>query len=135
MKLLLAALLVLTLTGCGHNMDGHVDPNHNPLGGTTVTTITPSSSQDDHMNAIQAELKKMANANGFKDAFLYWTINDAQTKDNMAVYDITITIEDLRKRFIFGLTDGVIKMVKEIEVEAEVNCQHEADKYEGRDQA
>ena len=134
MKLLLASILVLTLTGCGHNMDGHM--NYNPLGGATITTVTPSSSaQDGHMNAIQAELKKMANANGIKDAFLYWTINDAQTRDNMAVYDITITIEDLRKRFIFGLTDGVIGMVKEVEVDAEVNCQHEGDKYEGRDQA
>ena len=133
MRLLFATLLVLTLTGCGHNMGGHM--NHNPLGGATVTTITPSSSQDDHMNAIQAELKRMANANGFKDASLYWIINDAQTKDNMAVYDITITIEELRKRFIFGLTDGVIEMVKEIEVEAEVDCQHESEQYEGRNQA
>ena len=130
MKLLLATMFVL-LTGCGHNMDGYMD--YNPLGGD-ITAIT-SSAQDDHMTVIQAELKRMANANGIKDAFLYWTINDMRTRDNMAVYDITITIEDLHKRFIFGLTDGVIGMVKEVEVEAEVNCQHEGDKYEGRDQA
>ena len=130
---LFVALLVLTLTGCGHNMDGHM--NHNPLGGTITTVTPPSSSQDDHMVVIQAELKRMANANGIKDTLLYWTINDVQTKDNMAVYDITITIEELRKRFIFGLTDGVIEMVKEIEVEAEVNCEHEAEQYGGRNQA
>ena len=130
MKLLLSTILVLTLAGCaGHN-------EYNPLGGATVTTITPSSSaQDEHMNAIQAELKRMANVNGIKDANLYWIINGAQKRDNMAVYDITITVEDLRQRYIFGLTNGVIEMVKPVPVDAEINCQHEGEQYEGRDQA
>jgi hypothetical protein len=87
------------------------------------------------MVAIQATIKRIVNEQGITDAYLYWIINDALTKDNRAVYDITITVKDLRQRFIFGLTDGVVEMVKEIEPEAEVDCQHEGEQYEGKDQA
>ncbi len=139
MKLLMCAVLVLTLAGCASHDMNH---QYNPLGGARVTTITPSSSEqsvthwlDDNMIVIQAELKKIVNAQGIKNVYLYWTINDAQKKDNMAVYDITITVADLRQRFIFGLTGGVIGMVKEIEPDAEVNCQHEGEQYGERDQA
>jgi ABC-type Fe3+-hydroxamate transport system substrate-binding protein len=123
MKILLLAF-VLTLAGCA---------SHNPLAGQ-VTTITPSAT-DENMVEIQATIKRIVNEQGIQDAYLYWIINDAQKKDNMAVYDITITVKGLRQRFLFGLTDHKVDMVKEIEVDAEVNCQHEGEQYEGRDQA
>jgi len=130
MKYVMIAMLVFVLTGCA----GHTE--YNPLGGATVTEVQPSNPEmDDHMIVIQAEIKRIVHAQGVKDAYLYWVINDAQHKDNMAVYDITITVEDLRQRFIFGLTDGKIGMVQEIEPEAEVDCQHEGQEYEGRKQA
>jgi hypothetical protein len=132
MKLLFAAILVLSLSACGHNMDGHMD-QYNPLGGD-ITAITPSA-QDANMVVIQVEIKRLVNEQGIKDQYLYWVINGAQKKDNMAVYDITITVSNLRARYIFGLTDGVLEMVKQVEVDAEVNCQHESEQYEGRDQA
>lgn len=132
MKLLIA-VLIFSLFGCtSYSLSSH---DHNPLEGA-VTTITPDSSeQDENMVAIQAEIKRIVNGQGIEDAYLYWIINGSQKKDNMAVYDITITVKDLRARYIFGLTDGVVKMVRQIEVDAEVNCQHEGEEYGGRDQA
>jgi hypothetical protein len=113
MKLLLSTILVFSLFGCaGTSLTSH---EHNPLEGATVTTITPSSTTDENMVAIQATIKRIVNEQGITDAYLYWIINDALTKDNRAVYDITITVE--------------------IEPEAEVDCQHEGEQYEGKDQA
>lgn len=135
MKLLLSAILVFSLFGCAGQ---HQLESYNPLEGATITTVTPSStdtSQDTNMIAIQAEIKRIVNAQGIKDTYLYWTINDAQKKGNMAVFDMTITVNGERQRFIFGLTDHVVTMVKEIEVEAEVDCQHEGTQYEGRKEA
>ena len=135
MRLILSAILVLILAGCGGNIGHHdrEDSAYNPLGGD-ITAITPSA-QDDNMVVIQAEIKRLVNEQGIKNEYLYWVINGAQKKDNMAVYDITISVKDLRARYIFGLTDGVLEMVKQVEVDAEVNCQHEAEKYGGKDQA
>jgi hypothetical protein len=124
MRLLLSAILILTLTGCATHED------------YTITTVTPSSIEaTDDMISIQASIKRIVNEQGVKDAMLYWVINDAQKKGNMAVFDITITVNELRQRFIFGLTDHVVTMVKEIEPEAEVDCQHEGEQYEGRHEA
>ncbi len=132
MKLLIAAMLILALSACGHNMNHE----YNPLGGATITTIAPpSGDQDAHMIVIQAEIKRLVNEQGITDASLYWIINDSQRRDNMAIYDITITVKDLRARYIFGLTDGVLGMAKRVPVDAEVNCQHEGEQYDGRKQA
>ena len=134
MKFLITTILVVILAGC----TGHMNHEYNPLEGpgsvTELTTISPSSAED--MVFIEAHIKRLLNKQGIKDVYVYWEINDALKKGNMAVYDITLSVGDgPKQRFLFGLTNGVVDMTKEIEPEAEVQCDHEAEQYEGRDQA
>ncbi len=125
---ILVMLLALILTGCGAHH------TYNPLEGSHAMH-SQASQVSDHMTKVEQHLKSLLNAEGTSDVYMYWIINDVKKAGNMVVFDVTITVNETRRRFILGMTDGVIDMTKEIEPEAEVDCQHESDEYNSREQA
>jgi hypothetical protein len=130
-QLLMSTVLALSLSACSQGLHEH----HNPLSGP-VETEPLVLSQAPGMDSLTVFMTQYAYAQGHKRGTqLYWIINDMVEKENRAVYDITITIGESQQRFIIGMTDGIIEVATEIDLDKEPNCQHESDQYEGKDQA
>jgi hypothetical protein len=131
MQLLMSAVLALSLSACSQGLHEH----HNPLEGA-IESEPLALSQAPGVDALQGFMTEYAYAQGHKRGTqLYWIINDMVEKENRAVYDITITIGESQQRFIIGMTDGLIDVATEIDLDAQPNCQHESDQYGGKDQA
>jgi len=125
MQLFLFAILVVILQACA-STPPQLTTSYNPLDGefsliSSQELVLKNAPSDQLQAFVSGVIGQQKNA--------WWTINQEQTEGNRQVMDITIHIGTGVARFIIGMKNGQIEIVKNVEPEAEVDCQHEGESF------